>query len=284
MSDIKFAPDTSTSTTLQHVQTDLVIKYTDLVFAGVQGCDYREMALAQSKYGCFWNNPFVCNIFEIFDDLFGGLDRTGQTILVGLLGNVLAKRKGTRTPGKHIMAQRRMRDGSCSGLVFTSGQYYLGGDCIFCHTVSEVQLATFKNHGVKSADHDYFAVDYEEFEPVPGRWKPLPNISRGEPDTWWLVVHFAGSDDWKNWFLVNYNKRQLIVGPTGVKCEWPAYHGIDLMETLHFWQPSFLEEDSDDSDDSDDFILVLASISSLSRPSSLADKIIICMSINSLAL
>lgn len=249
MNDIKFAEDQSTSAILQQVQAELVCSYSDRVFEGSMGGDYREMASAQSMYGCFWRNPIVYETFEIFDDLFGGFDRTSRTILVGLLGHTLDKRKETRKPGEHIKAQRAMKNGLYCGLVFTSGQYYVGGDSMSCHTVSEWHLATFKNHDIKSGNHYSYGKDADEFKPVHEKWKGLPKISDAEPDTWWLVVDLS-RDGWKNWFLVNYKKGELIVGPKGVECEWPPRIGIDL-ETLHLWQPEFLDEDFSECSDED---------------------------------
>jgi hypothetical protein len=206
------------------------------------GKNYREMVLAQSMYGCFWKNPYICQTFEIFDDLFGGLEQTGQTILVGLLGQMLDKCtcKKTREPGEHIKAQRALKNGSYCGLVFTTGQYYVWGESMCCFTVSSCQLATFIDHEIAPS---YEVDEDEEFELVPSsKWEGFPDVSAAAPDTWWFVVD-VNKDKWKNWFLVNYKEQKLIAGPTGVHLEWPSYHRLDLMETIHFWQPHWFEGD-----------------------------------------
>jgi len=227
---IKFPNNQSTLDVLQLVQGNLLITCSDRMFNG----DYREMELAQSMYGCFWKNPYVCETFSIFDDLFGGLGRTGQTILVGLLGRMLDKCKQTQEPGEHIKAQRALKNGSYRGLVFTTGQYYVEGERMCCDTVSSCELATFIDHEINSAPC-YEEVDDEEFELVPNKWEGFPDVSTAAPDTWWFVVDF-NNDYWKNWYLVNYKEGKLITGPTGT-------HLDHLMERVYFWQREGFEGD-----------------------------------------
>jgi hypothetical protein len=59
-----------------------------------------------------------------------------------------------------------------------------------------------------------------------------------EPDSWWLA-QFDGKDRWKEWHLVNFKKKRIIVGPMGVVTEWPDF--LDL-EEFHHWNLDYLKE------------------------------------------
>ena len=205
--------------------------------------DYREITLAQAMFGCFWRNPFICEVYPIFDDMFGGLEYTGKLVLVCLLEGVLEKCKNyVSPPHEDIKVQKADVDGSFHGLVFSRGSYYIGGDCICFYTVSNWEFATFKDHDSKEA-HGYYDSDVEnQIERLSQGHRPgngLPDISASEPDSWWLGENIGGSDNWKQWYLVNYRERKIVVGPNGQGVEWP--HCFDL-ESLHLWTPGFLDE------------------------------------------
>ena len=106
-------------------------------------------------------------------------------------------------------------------------------------TVLSYDFAQFKYHDLKDShgfDHD------EEIERLPNVSKKergeLPDISAFEPDSWWLGQYIDGFDDWKEWYLVNFKKQRILVGPMGQGTEWPTY--LD-MEDLHFWQPEWVK-------------------------------------------
>ena len=112
-------------------------------------------------------------------------------------------------------------------------------DSMKFQTVLSYDFAQFKYHDLKDShgfDHD------EEIERLPNVSKKergeLPDISAFEPDSWWLGQYIDGFDDWKEWYLVNFKKQRILVGPMGQGTEWPTY--LD-MEDLHFWQPEWVK-------------------------------------------
>jgi hypothetical protein len=238
--EIKIAFDQSTSLTLQTIQYKKLIEYSDKLFEEGPG-DYRELAVAQAMFGCFWKNPFVCNVYPIFDDIFGGLEKTGELLLVCLSGGVLEKCKELRVSNRHedIRLQKALVDGSFCGLVFSKGSYYVGGDCICFYTVSSCEFAAFKDHDVEDV-HGYDEEGGVERLPHPHQsMQSLPDISASEPDSWWLGHNIGGRDHWKEWYLVNYKEKKIVVGPTGQTAEWPEYF---TLEELHLWTPEFLKD------------------------------------------
>jgi hypothetical protein len=68
----------------------------------------------------------------------------------------------------------------------------------------------------------------------------LPDITALEPGTWWLGRDSDGEEWNKEWYLVNYTEKNLVVGPFGYGCEWPEEFGFSF-GSLHLWQPSFYE-------------------------------------------
>jgi len=233
----------STSLTLQTIQYKKLLKYSEKVFMEGPG-DYREFTLAQAMFGCFWKNPFVCDVYPIFDDMFGGLEKTGQLLLVCLSGGVLEKCKERCVSSRHenIRVQKALVDGSFCGLVLSRGSYYVGGICICFYTVSSCEFAAFKDHDVEEV-HGYYDSDEEDgIERLPHAHQSvqrLPDISASEPDSWWLGKAIGGRDDWKEWYLVNYKEKKIVVGPTGQRAEWPDYF---TLESLHLWTPEFLKD------------------------------------------
>jgi len=212
--------------------------------------DYREITLAQAMFGCFWKNPFICEVYPIFDDMLYGLEKTGRLVLVGLLGGVLEKCKMdcNYRRGEYIKAQKARGDGSFCGLVFSTGSYYVDGDVMSFQTVLNYEFATFKNDDVKEAHGFSDSSDDNEFELLPNvddSWGRLPHISASEPDTWWLGRSVDKGNGRKEWYLVNYKEKKIVVGPRGYPAEWPD--DFDL-ESLHLWQPEFLESWSDDDE------------------------------------
>ena len=241
MGGITTALGQSTPLALQDIQYKHLSRYSQNFFEKLGGADYREMSLAQAMFGHFWKNPFICEDYGIFDDLFGGLDETGRLVLVCLSGGFLAKCKTPNNPGKDIKVQKMNGDGSYRGLVFSSGSYEFGGDCMCFQTVTSCHFAVFKGHDSK--DQCGFGDDDDEEGGikrlgVPSKRSGLPNISASEPDTWWLA-QFMGGNEWKEWHLVNFKKKHIIVGPMGIVTEWPNY--LDL-EDYHFWTFSALQE------------------------------------------
>ena len=148
--DIKLFNGQSTALTLQTIQYKRLIKYSDKVFERGTS-DYREITLAQAMFGCFWKNPFICDVYPIFDDMFGGLDKTGRLVLVCLSGDVLEKCKSKYTSrlGEYIKVQKKSDDGSFCGLVFSAGSYFVDGDCMNFQTVSSYEFAKFRDHDQK---------------------------------------------------------------------------------------------------------------------------------------
>ena len=95
----------------------------------------------------------------------------------------------------------------------------------------------------KTAHRFYHSANENEIELLPNvnhSRGGLPHISASDPDTWWLG---CALDNWKEWYLVNYKEKKIVVGPRGYEADWPD--DFDL-ESLHLWQPEFLESCYDD--------------------------------------
>jgi hypothetical protein len=245
--DIKLFNGQSTAFTLQTIQYKKLIKYSDKLFDSGTA-DYREITLAQAMFGCFWKNRFICDVYPIFDDMFGGLDKTGRLVLVCLSGGVLEKCKSdySFSRGEYIRVQKKNDDGSFCGLVFSKGSYYMDGDCMTFQTVLSYEFAKFRDHDRKEVHRFYDTDDSNDIEisqNVDQSGRELPDLSAADPDTWWLGLAIGGSDHWKEWYLVNYKEEKIVVGPRGRVAEWP--YDFDL-ESLHLWQPVFLESSYDD--------------------------------------
>jgi hypothetical protein len=165
-------------------------------------------------------------------------------MFVCLLDDVLEKCKMPRTPSScgFIKAQKAEVDGSFHGLVFSKGSYFLEAECTFFDTISACQYAEFKDHDLEEP-HGFYDSDEEcDIVRLTHDRKPigsLPDISASEPDTWWLGRVISEDDDWKQWYLVNYKENQILVGPTGIRAEWPDYFDF---ENVHLWSVDFLEE------------------------------------------
>jgi len=182
----------------------------------------------------------ICEDYGIFDDLFGGLDETGRLVLVCLSGGFLEKCKSRNEPGEDVKVQKLKRDESYQGLVFTRGSYHFVGDCMSFQTVNSCHFAVFEGHDSKEC------ISFRDAEDggikrlgVPSKKTDVPRILASEPDSWWLAQFTDGKDDWKEWHLVNFKKKRIIVGPMGVATEWPDY--LDL-EDFNFWSFDWLKE------------------------------------------
>jgi hypothetical protein len=239
--EIKIEANRSTSLTLQAWQHDKVLDCSYELFTNPSD-DYREITLIQARIGRFWKNPYVCDEYTIFDDLFGGLEETGQLVLVCLLEGMLEKCRTPNGSRRHyVRIQIEDTDGSFHGLVFKQGSYYIGGDCIYLNTVSSFEFAAFNDSELEDFEDDPDEDRGIELLPdsrqLGGR---LPDISASEPDTWWLGRCECGEDDLKEWYLVNYKDKIIIVGPRAQRVQWPDHFN---WETIHLWTPWFLEEE-----------------------------------------
>ena len=163
--DIKLFNGQSMAFILQRIQYQKLIRYSEKLFESGTA-DYREITLAQAMFGCFWKNPFICEMYTIFDDMFGGLDKTGRLVLVCLSGGVLEKCKSDYSyrRGEYIRVQKKNDDKSFCGLVFSKGSYYVDGDCMTFQTVSSHQFAKFRDHDRKEPHRFYDTDDENDIE------------------------------------------------------------------------------------------------------------------------
>jgi hypothetical protein len=224
----------------------MLVEYSDRLFYSQYSANSQEMLLARAMFGCFWKNPIICYGYPIFDDLFGGLDKTGRLLLACLSGGVLEKcKERSSRQGEDIKVQKAGVDRSFRGLVFSTGLYYVFGESVCFDTVSNWDFAVFKDHDVKGEHgHRFYDSDEEkQNERLPHEHdssQNLPDISASEPDSWWLGRNLGNRDDWKEWYLVNYKEKRIFVGPTGQSTGWPEYYQWSWKE-IHFWSPSFVE-------------------------------------------
>jgi hypothetical protein len=244
---------------LQAIQHDHLLDYSYEIFTR-ESFDFREIALAQAMYGCFWKNPYIYDEFTIFDDLFAGFEETSRLRLVCLLENAVDEcRRPVNTFPWAVQAQKEMDDGSLSELVFLPGRYEVAQDCIRFRTVLDYKFTTFQYHDAlgPEEEEDDALHTYETFTEVQ-QWNktdeqnPLPDISSSEPDTWWMASYVASGTEYRDWYLVNYKEKKIFVGPKGIEMDLPE--SIDLMG-LEIWgdEEEFDEDDyySEDSDENE---------------------------------
>jgi hypothetical protein len=107
-------------------------------------------------------------------------------------------------------------------------------------TVLSYDFAKFKYHDSEDS-HGFDNEDEVERLPKVSKAKKggLPNISSSEPGSWWLGQFLSGEDDWKEWYLVNFKKQRMVVGPMGQGTEWPEHLNL---EDFHFWSPEWVKE------------------------------------------
>jgi hypothetical protein len=256
---IKLTNHQPTADYLQELQYRKLEKYSQELF--MLRVPYHEILMARAMFGCFWKNRYVIDEFEMFDDMYDGLDKTGRLILVSLLGPTLEKCKPrfsrSHSGGELVKVLKRGKGSSRCGLVFTTGSDYVGGGCVNFHTVLGYKFVMIKENERGKYDSD--EEDEFEFEELSKddllradlMKGTLPDITTSEPGTWWLGRDTDGEEWNKEWYLVNYTEKNLVVGPMGYSLEWPEEFGFSL-GSLHLWQPSFYEGSDFEGEDNSD--------------------------------
>jgi hypothetical protein len=158
--------------------------------------------------------------------------------LITRMGPVLEQNRTICPYSRRLLrTQKEKKDGSFCGVVFTRGKWYVDGTCMTFETVLDWKHASFNEHDVEKP-HSVYESDSDDEDLVAlckrtSKEKPraLPRIESDGKDTWWLGKFLLG-DDWKEWYLVNFEKEKIFVGPKGLEVPWPRKLDLNAISRM----------------------------------------------------